>query len=78
MVDRNVSNIARRSDRVGKALASNSYNFVTEEPLSRNSLIKEPRLTEDLILSLANAYENKRARQVSEWERRQNSRRALL
>ena len=24
---------------------------------------------DDIILSLANAYENKRARQVSEWER---------
>lgn len=29
---------------------------------------------DDVILSLANAYENKRARQVSEWERVQASR----
>ena len=29
---------------------------------------------DDLILSLANAYENKRARQISEWERVQASR----
>ena len=29
---------------------------------------------DDVILSLANAYENKRARQISEWERVQASR----
>ena len=29
---------------------------------------------DDVILSLANAYENERARQVSEWERVQASR----
>ena len=29
---------------------------------------------DDIILSLANAHENKRARQVSEWERVQASR----
>lgn len=29
---------------------------------------------DDIILSLANAYENKRARQVNEWERFQVSR----
>jgi hypothetical protein len=30
--------------------------------------------TDDIILSLANAYENKRARQVTEWERSQATR----
>lgn len=29
---------------------------------------------DDVILSLANAYENKRARQVTEWERTQATR----
>ncbi len=29
---------------------------------------------DDVILSLANAYENKRARQVTEWERVQTTR----
>jgi hypothetical protein len=29
---------------------------------------------DDVILSLANAYENKRARQVTEWERNQATR----
>lgn len=29
---------------------------------------------DEIIVSLANAYENKRARQVSEWERAQSSR----
>ena len=32
---------------------------------------RENILNDDLIVSLADAYENKRARQVNEWERRQ-------
>jgi hypothetical protein len=30
--------------------------------------------SDDIIMSLANAYENKRARQVTEWERVQTTR----
>jgi hypothetical protein len=43
----------------------------TSAPQSQQ-FIKNP--ADDIILSLANAYENKRARQVSEWERVQSTR----
>jgi hypothetical protein len=33
----------------------------------------ELKISDDLILSLADAYENKRARQVGEWEVRQRA-----
>lgn len=36
-----------------------------------HSLPSNARFTDDLIRSLANSYENKRARQVGEWERAQ-------
>jgi hypothetical protein len=44
----------------------------------RISKSKDNNLNDDLIVSLADAYENKRARQVVEWEkiRRQNVQRA--
>ena len=35
-------------------------------------LRENPRI-DDLIVSLSNAHENRRARQVNEWERRQHS-----
>ncbi|MET0752558.1 MAG: hypothetical protein ABWZ66_04265, partial [Pyrinomonadaceae bacterium] len=45
---------------------------------NRISKSKDNNLNDDLIVSLSNAYENKRARQVVEWEniRRQNVQRA--
>ena len=39
---------------------------VSEPPRSKENI-----LSDDVIVSLADAYENKRARQVNEWERRQ-------
>jgi hypothetical protein len=39
---------------------------------SQNHAKDNPR-TDDVIVSLANAHENRRARQVNEWERRQHS-----
>lgn len=50
----------------------------TDKPAPRSeqaSVSKtSPRHDDDIILSLSNAYENKRARQVMEWERVQASR----
>ena len=51
---------------LNSAAAAQSSNSQSQKFL-RNS-------ADDLILSLANAYENKRARQISEWERVQASR----
>ena len=62
--------------------AAAKSHFDTEKPLSSaaartSSSQSQPFLrssADDVILSLANAYENKRARQISEWERVQASR----
>jgi hypothetical protein len=37
---------------------------------------RSTQVKDDIIRSLSDAYENKRARQVGEWESRQNVRRA--
>lgn len=44
---------------------------VKESHISEPPRSKESILNDDDIVSLADAYENKRARQVNEWERRQ-------
>lgn len=53
-------------------------NYISELLSARLPKSKDNPLNDDLILSLQDAYENKRARQVLEWERvrRQNHRRA--
>lgn len=38
---------------------------------STRQSLNNQQLTDDLIITLANAYENERARQVVEWERTQ-------
>ena len=48
-----------------------SHTHSDRSSASRNS-INNPT-SDEVILSLANTYENKRARQVSEWERVQPS-----
>jgi hypothetical protein len=64
MVNRKNTNAARDIDKPHENERSN-------QPLSaqKRSSKRERLLNDDLILSLANAYENQRARQVSEWER---------
>lgn len=53
-------------------------NYISELLSARLSKSKDNPVNDDLILSLQDAYENKRARQVFEWERvrRQNYRRS--
>ena len=73
MVNRNETNTARRHDTAHDlgSSALSSFN-------SRNPESKIPPVSDDVIVSLASAYENQRARQVTEWEqmRRQMVRRA--
>jgi hypothetical protein len=45
---------------------------IINHSLSARSQQKDNLFNDDLIVSLADAYENKRARQVNEWERRQH------
>ncbi|MEJ7847228.1 MAG: hypothetical protein WKF92_03955 [Pyrinomonadaceae bacterium] len=51
----------------------NPFPAYSSKSLSaRKSHSTENSFKDDLIMSLSDAYENKRARQVTEWERRQN------
>lgn len=63
MVNRKNTNVARDARRI------NENETSTQLLSTRQSSQRERTKTDDLIGSLANAYENKRARQVSEWER---------
>ena len=63
MVNRKNTNVARDTRRINENETSTQL-LSTRQPSQR-----ERSSNEDLIGSLANAYENKRARQVSEWER---------
>lgn len=57
MVNRNETNTARPNDR-------NSTSYKLE-----HFPAQQPKNIDDVIYSLANAAENRRARQVTEWER---------
>ena len=57
MVKRTRTNIAREIDKTLPGQAS-----------ARQSAQKEKHQPDDIIVSLSDAYENKRARQVFEWE----------
>lgn len=62
MVNRKNTAIARDADR-------RHENESSTQLLSALSPKRERSMNDDLIGSLAGAYENERARQVSEWER---------
>ena len=57
MVNRTRTTIAREIDKTSPDHAS-----------ARKSAQKEKQPTDDIILSLSNAHENRRARQVFQWE----------
>ena len=57
MVKRTRTNIAREIERIPPGHAS-----------ARKSTKKEMPVSDDIIMSLSNAHENRRARQVFEWE----------
>ena len=67
-------NIADKIDKLNEKETLAVANYVSQILSSRNTKSKENLTNDDLILSLSDAYENKRARQVFEWERtrRQN------
>jgi hypothetical protein len=53
-------------DKLTRHDAAAALNYISEN-LSTSRSKDNPRI-DDLILSLANAHENRRARQVTEWE----------
>lgn len=72
-------NTRHRSQQDNQNKTDNLPNFgIESRPFSSAaSLSRENNLHDELIVSLSNAYENKRARQVTEWELRQSVRRAF-
>jgi hypothetical protein len=59
-------------DKLNRQDAAAVITHLRDALSSGRSHSKENILNDDLIVSLADAYENRRARQVSEWERRQH------
>lgn len=78
MVNRKTKNVAREIDKLNENETSAVLDYISEIVSTRNPKSKENLQNDDLIVSLSDAYENKRARQVFEWERvrRQNVQRA--
>lgn len=59
MVSRNDTNTPRRTDNIHESESASIRSLSNRR--------KSPG-DDDIIMSLANSYENKRARQVTEWE----------
>jgi hypothetical protein len=79
MVKQTNQNIASQIDKLNENETLAVAGYISQLLSKRNSKQKENFSNDDLILSLSDAYENKRARQVFEWEkvRRQNVQRAV-
>jgi hypothetical protein len=52
-----------------KGDARNESSISSPHPLLSSSKTRAPEKTDDVIITLSDAYENRRARQVGEWER---------
>ena len=79
MVKQKNRNVAGKIDELNENETLEVLDYISELLSARLPKSKEKNSTKDeLIVSLQDAYENKRARQVFEWEttRRQNARRA--
>ncbi len=78
MVNRKTKNVAREIDKLNEHETSAVLDNISEIVSTRSLKPIENLPNDDLIKSLSDAYENKRARQVFEWERvrRQNVQRA--
>lgn len=78
MVNQTNNNIARELSQLEPHEAQAAVQYISQLLSRRISKQKDNSTGDDLIVSLADAYENKRARQVVEWEkmRRQNLQRA--
>ncbi len=79
MVKQTHQNIANEIDKLNDNDAIAVVNYISQLLSNRISKSKESKSGDDLILSLSDAYENRRARQVVEWEkvRRQNAQRSV-
>jgi hypothetical protein len=72
MVTRTNANVPREIDKLPEHDAPPVF-----DPPKRNTSYNERSTSDDIIVSLSNEYENRRAQQVVEWVRLQNVRRAV-
>ncbi|HXH70999.1 MAG TPA: hypothetical protein VNI60_11775 [Pyrinomonadaceae bacterium] len=77
MVKQTSQTIASQIDKLNENETLAVVSYISQLLSTRISKTKENYSNDDLIVSLADAYENQRARQVVEWEkiRRQNAQR---
>ncbi len=78
MVKQIKQNIAGEIDKLNEMETLAVVNYISQLLSKRISKNAENSTNDDFIVALSDAYENKRARQVFEWEkvRRQNVQRA--
>jgi len=78
MVKQNNTNVANEINKLSENESLAVLDYISTLLTKRNSKSKDNQSNDDLIVLLSDAYENKRARQVMEWERvrRQNVQRA--
>ncbi len=78
MVKQAEQNIAGEINKLNENETLAVVNYISQLLSTRISKQSENSTNDDVIVSLSDAYENKRARQVFEWEkvRRQNVQRA--
>ena len=79
MVKQAKQNIEREINKLNENETLAVVNYISKLLSTRISNKTEHLTNDDVIASLSDAYENKRARQVFEWEkvRRQNVQRAV-
>lgn len=79
MVKQAEQNIAGEINKLNENETLAVVNYISQLLSTRISKQSENSTNDDVIVSLSDAYENKRARQVFEWEkvRRQNVQRAV-
>jgi len=68
MVNQTRQNVAPEPDKFSAPNVVNSPALSTSR-----SQQKDNRINDELIVTLGDAYENKRAQQVNEWEKRQRA-----
>ena len=69
MVNRIATKTDPEFDRLTRQDAADAINYISDTLSSARSQAKDNPRFDDLIVSLSNAHENCRARQVTEWER---------
>lgn len=67
MVIRINAETSRERDKLNESNVITAHSYASEQEPSRRSI--DNSMSDDVIVSLASAHENRRARQVTEWER---------